>query len=58
MRKPLMRSFRSNRSCNGRSGGDVMSKKKKNVSEAAEEKNDDFLAQEAKEMEEQAPNIS
>ncbi len=53
-----MRSFRSNRSCNGRSGGDVMSKKKKNVSEAAEEKNDDFLAQEAKEMEEQAPNIS
>ena len=34
-----------------------MSKKKKNVSEAAEN-NDDFLAQEAKEMEEQAPEYT
>ena len=35
-----------------------MSKKKKNVSEAAENKEDDFLAQEAKEMEEQAPEYT
>ena len=34
-----------------------MSKKKKNVAEAAEN-NDDFLAQEAKEMEEQAPEYT
>ena len=32
--------------------------KKKNAPEAAEEKNDDFLAQEAKEMEEQAPEYT
>ena len=33
-------------------------KNKKNVPEAVEEKNDDFLAQEAKEMEEQAPEYT
>lgn len=36
----------------------MKSGKKKNVPEAVEEKNDDFLAQEAKEMEEQAPEYT